>query len=125
MHHGARDAAAALYGVRYSPGVQSSHHRCGIVVREFRCYDVSHAAADERPTIGVASVEREGARILASQRRKLSVTESLVYRTENCRNAESIQEDDSRRAAGVTAWAISLVGKCLPGGNGKGLSKSP
>jgi len=26
---------------------------------------------------------------------------------------------------GVTAWAISLVGKCLPGGNGKGLSKSP
>ena len=81
MHHGARDDSVTMFDARYSPGVQISRHRCVIVFRESRCYDVSHAAADERPTIGVASVEREGARILASRRRKLSVTESRVYRT--------------------------------------------
>jgi len=77
------------------------------------------------PTVGVASVERERARILASRRRELSVNECRVYRTENCRNSESIQEDDSRIPPGVTAWAISLEGKCPPGHNGEGLSKSP
>jgi hypothetical protein len=100
MHNGARDAAVSMFDARYSPGVQSSRHRRVIVFREFSCYDESHAAADECPTIGVASVEREGARILASHRRKLSITESHVYRTENCRNSESIQEDDSRHSAG-------------------------
>jgi hypothetical protein len=89
-----------MFDARYSLGVQSSRHRRVIVFRAFSCYDVSNAAADERPTIGVASVEREGARILASHRRKLSVTESRVYHTENCRNSESIQEDNSRHSAG-------------------------
>ena len=100
MHNGARYDSVSMFDARYSPGVQCSRHRRVIVFRESRCYDVSHAAADERPTIGVASVEREGARILASHCRKLSINESRVCRTENCRNAESIQEDDSRHYPG-------------------------